>query len=447
MASKRFTRSFFALVCAQVISLLGDRIVAFALPLYVLGLTGSSSLFSVVTASALVPYIVLTPIGGIVADRVRRGRLMACLDLVLATVCVGFLLLEGACDLVALSVAAMVALYAVQAFYAPTVQATVPGIVARGSLVTATAITNQVNSLAGLVGPFVGGMLFGFFGLGPILVVGAVAFVASSAIVASLVRPPAVRRAADIGCACPSGRAGGRGSVPRRGPIAIARADMREGLAHLRRNPIIVRVCLLAAAANLVMSAFTTVALPVVVTQILGLSNQLMGTAEAVVSAGALAGGALAAVLGARLRFSRAPLFFLIGALTFLPLAVVLWLGPHLGWAPLATFAGVVACLFACTMGCQVFSIQSVSYVQLSTPPDLLGKVISLAVAMCMVATPVGQLVWGVTFDVFRDQAFLLALVVGVVGVALALLTWRTCGRAPDPGLGDEPRRADGVGM
>ena len=33
MASKRFTRSFFALVCAQVISLLGDRIVAFALPL------------------------------------------------------------------------------------------------------------------------------------------------------------------------------------------------------------------------------------------------------------------------------------------------------------------------------------------------------------------------------------------------------------------------------
>ena len=418
----RFSRSFFALVCAQVVSLLGDRIVSFALPLYVLGLTGSSSLFSVVTASALVPYVVLTPIGGVVADRVRRGRLMACLDLVLAAVCVGFLLLEGVCDLVALSAVAMIMLYAVQAFYIPTVQATVPGIVARDALVTATAVTNQVSSLAGLVGPFVGGMLFGYFGLEPILAIGAVAFVVSSAIVAGLVRPPAVRRADCAGEGRPQG------------VFAIVGGDVREGLAYLRANPFIVRVCLLAAMANFVMSAFVTVALPVVVTQILGLSDQLMGTAQAVASMGALVGGAVAAVRGSRLRFSRAPLFFLLASLTFVPLALAIYLGEQPGVAPIAAYAGVVACLFACMLSCQVFSIQCTSFVQLSTPDALLGKVISLVTAACMVATPAGQLVWGVAFDVFRGQAPVLALVVGVVSTLLALLTLRVFRGAPESG-------------
>ena len=72
-----FNRSFVSVVFAQIASLFGDAVLRFALPLYVLNLTGSAALMGAVAAAAWLPYIVLTPIGGVAADRVNKRRIMA----------------------------------------------------------------------------------------------------------------------------------------------------------------------------------------------------------------------------------------------------------------------------------------------------------------------------------------------------------------------------------
>lgn len=394
----RYSRAFYALLVAQVISLIGDRIVAFALPLYVLDVTGSATLFSTVTACALVPYILLTPLGGVVADRVDKRRLMACLDLVLVAICAVFLWAESRLDLAMLSMLAMVGLYAVQAFYAPTVQASVPRIVARDGIVTATAVINQVSSLAGLVGPFAAGMLYGFFGLTPILAVGAAAFAASSLLVASLVRVPRSHRGDFLGS-----------------PLAIVRRDLAEGLHSVLSRPVVRSTLLFVMALNAVMSAFASVSMPVLVTQVLALPSQYLGVAEAVTMLGGFAGAGCVAVLGSRLRFAQAGRSVLVAGAAFGAMALVL--GLPVG--QMGTFVGVVACLFA-VLGCaQAFSVQAISYVQLTTPEHLIGKVVAILTAGCMVAMPVGQLIWGVAFDVARDSAPLLALGVAVVTVIM----------------------------
>lgn len=398
LAGARYSRAFYALLVAQVISLMGDRIVAFALPLYVLDITGSATLFSTVTACALVPYILLTPLGGVVADRVDKRHLMACLDLALVAICVVFLWVEGCVDLAVLSMAAMVGLYAVQAFYAPTVQASVPRIVARDGIVTATAVINQVSSLAGLVGPFAAGMLYGFFGLTPILVVGAVAFAVSSVLVASLVHVPRLAREASSGS-----------------PLAIVASDLKEGLRSILSRPVVRSTLLFVMALNAVMSAFVSVSMPVLVTQVLELPSQYLGVAEAVTMMGGFAGAGCVAVLGSRLRFARAGRFVLVAGAFFGAMALVLGLLA----GQMATFVGVVVCLFG-VLGCaQAFSVQAISYVQLTTPEHLIGKVVAILTAGCMVAMPVGQLVWGVAFDVARNSASLLALGVAVVTVVM----------------------------
>lgn len=396
----RFSRAFYALVAAQVISLMGDRIVAFALPLYVLQATGSATLFSVVTACALVPYVVLTPLGGVVADRVNKQRLMALLDLVLMAICGVFLLVEGVVDLMVLSIAAMVGLYAVQAFYAPTVQASVPRVVSRDGVVTATAVINQVGSLAGLVGPFAAGMLYGFFGLAPILLVGALAFGLSSLMVASLVKVPSITHAESA-----------------KGPWAIVRADLAEGMRSITSRPVVRRTLVFVMLLNSVLSAFVSVAMPVLVTQVLELPSQYLGTAEAIAMLGGFAGAGCVAALGSRLRFARAGRFVMAAGVGCVGIGLVL----ALPLGPMEAFAGVVGCLFA-VLGCaQAFSVQAISYVQLTTPEHLIGKVVAILSAGCMVATPVGQLVWGVVFDVARDGVVLLALVAAMGTLALGL--------------------------
>ncbi len=68
MEQKLISKDFMLVVIGQIISLFGNAAIRFALPLYLLNQTGSSVLYGTVTACALIPAILLSPIGGIVAE-------------------------------------------------------------------------------------------------------------------------------------------------------------------------------------------------------------------------------------------------------------------------------------------------------------------------------------------------------------------------------------------
>ena len=92
MNQKLFTKDFTLVVIGQIISLFGNAAVRFALPLYLLNLTGSSALYGTVTACAFIPSILLSPVGGIVADRVNKRNIMVILDFFTAAVILTFFL-------------------------------------------------------------------------------------------------------------------------------------------------------------------------------------------------------------------------------------------------------------------------------------------------------------------------------------------------------------------
>ena len=78
--TKLFKRDFTLVVMGQIISLFGNAILRFALPLYLLRETGSSTLFGIVTACSFAPMVVLSMIGGVLADRVNKRNIMVGLD-------------------------------------------------------------------------------------------------------------------------------------------------------------------------------------------------------------------------------------------------------------------------------------------------------------------------------------------------------------------------------
>ena len=82
-----FPRDFILVVLGQVISLFGNAILHFALPLYLLRETGSSALFGAVTACSFLPLVLMAPMGGAVADRVNKRTMMAGLDFLLQGWC------------------------------------------------------------------------------------------------------------------------------------------------------------------------------------------------------------------------------------------------------------------------------------------------------------------------------------------------------------------------
>ena len=413
------SRSFVSLVIVQIASLFGSAVLRFALPLYVLDLTESATLMAAVTAAAWLPYIVLTPIGGVAADRVNKKRIMAVLDAIMAATCVVYLGLEGAIDLVGLSVFALVVLYAAQSVYQPTVQAAVPFLVPRQGVVRATAVVSQISALSGLVGPVVGGLVFGLFGIGPVVAVSGVAFALSAVLIVATVRIPhdAVERS-DAGV------------------IRTVLGDISESLSFLRRDrPVILKAIFLAAGINLTLTALILVGTPVIVTQVLGLPNQYMGFAEGALALGGLAGGIAVGALASRLKIERAPLLLLLATLALVPVAAVLGVPMD----PLVAYGVLVVSLFASMACATMFSIQAVSFVQMETPGHLVGKVIALMMSLANCAQPVGQLVYGGLFDALRADLVPVVLGTAAVSFAIGLATWRVLGR----GLRDvEPERS-----
>ena len=413
------SRSFVSLVIVQIASLFGSAVLRFALPLYVLDLTESATLMAAVTAAAWLPYIVLTPIGGVAADRVNKKRIMAALDAIMAATCVVYLGFEGAIDLVGLSVFALVVLYAAQSVYQPTVQAAVPFLVPRQGVVRATAVVSQISALSGLVGPVVGGLVFGLFGIGPVVAVSGVAFALSAVLIVTTVRIPhdAVERS-DAGV------------------IRTVLGDIAESLSFLRRDrPVILKAIFLAAGINLTLTALILVGTPVIVTQVLGLPNQYMGFAEGALALGGLAGGIAVGALASRLKIERAPLLLLLATLALVPVAAVLGVPMD----PLVAYGVLVASLFASMACATMFSIQAVSFVQMETPGHLVGKVIALMMSLANCAQPVGQLVYGGLFDALRADLVPVVLGTAAVSFAIGLATWRVLGR----GLRDvEPERS-----
>ena len=91
-------RSFTLLLLGQISSLTGNLTLKFALSMYVLERTGSASVFAGLLALSMLPTVLLSPLGGLLADRADRRKVMVALDLLsgLAVLCAGLALLPSA---------------------------------------------------------------------------------------------------------------------------------------------------------------------------------------------------------------------------------------------------------------------------------------------------------------------------------------------------------------
>ena len=192
-SARLFSRDFTLMVIGQIISLLGNAVLRFALPLQVLDATGSAAAFGGVLALSMVPVLLCSPLGGVLADRVPRQRIMWGLDFSTAALAAGYGLLFAGGHSVAAVGGMMVLLSAIQALYQPAVQASIPVLAAEEHLPAANGVVAQVQALSSLLGPVLGGVLYGWVGLAPIVWVGAACFF-GSAVMELFLRIPFHRR-------------------------------------------------------------------------------------------------------------------------------------------------------------------------------------------------------------------------------------------------------------
>ena len=395
MNHKLLGKDFALVVAGQIVSLFGNAILRFSLPLFLLRETGSSALFGAVTACSLLPMIVLSLLGGVLADRVNKRNIIVILDFSTAGIIAGFSILMGTAPAIPLFIVTLMLLYGISGTYQPAVQASIPALVAKDHILTASAIVNQIGSMANFIGPVIGGWIYGLWGLEPILEISVGCF-ALSAVMEIFIKIPFVKR-------------------PREKPaLQIARQDLLEGCRFLRVDqPVFLKVSLIIAGLNLILSAMITVGIPVLTVEHLGFSDQLLGVAQGLLAAGGVLGGLLTALLGKRLQPERAYVFLILCAmLTLLMGAGILWSNtPYLKYLILSG-TGTAITIFS-----TMFSIQMLAVVQRETPERLIGKVIACIMTLIMCAQPIGQLIYGI----FLEQISAVPIITGAGAISMCI--------------------------
>lgn len=397
-----WNRNFLMVVVGQIISLFGNAILRFALPLYLLNETGSAALFGIVSACAFIPMIVLSPVGGIFADRVNKRNIMVVLDFATALLVLAVALLLGKINLVALLFGAMFILYGVQGAYQPAVQASIPALLQEEHIMQGNAVINLVSSFSSLIGPVIGGALFGFYGIMPILYVSVVCFLLS-AIMEIFIQIPYEKKKA-------------QGNI-----FVIGFRDLKESFHYMsKEQPLIIKFSLAIAAINMILSALVIIGLPVIVTQMLAFdsetANRLYGYAEGVMAMGSLCGGLGAGILAGKIKTRNGYLLLFYAALTLIPIGAATLL-------PISAMLSYIIIMVSCFVMmflATLFSIQLMSYLQIIVPADMIGKVISCAMCIGMCASPIGQAIYGGLFEGMQGHIYVIFFAAAVLMVALA---------------------------
>ncbi|MCF6524357.1 MFS transporter [Streptomyces sp. JJ36] len=350
-------RNYTLLSAAAVITGLGGSGALIASAFAVLAAGGDGTDVGLVAAARTVPLVLFVLVGGAVADRVPRHRVMVAAN---ALNCAS----QGVFAALVLAgeprLWQMVLLSALggtgQAFFAPAAEGMVLSSVTAEQSARAFAVFRVGMNGAHIGGAALGGALVAAAGPGWVLALDAAAFAVAGALRAFL----------DLS------------GMPRRGPGAGLLADLRDGWREVTGRPWLWSVVVQFAVVNAVVAAAEAVYGPLVAEEHLG-GARPWGLALAAFGAGTVGG----ALVMTRWRPRR---ILLAGALSVFPLAL-----PSAALAVPVSAAALVAVMFTTGVCVEVFAVTWMSALHQEVPEEKFSRVSSYdwlgSIALVPVAT------------------------------------------------------------
>jgi MFS family permease len=386
----------------QSISLIGTWMQMTAQSWLVLSLTHSATTLGVIVALQTLPVLVLTPYGGVIADRVDKRRLMVMLQAAMGVqaLILGVLTITGAVTVFEIGALALL-LGLNNAFENPSRQSFMLEMVGPEHLRNAVSLNSTLVNVARVVGPGIGGILIAVVGTGVCFLFNAASFVAVVYSLSTL-NPQLLNPAK------PAGRAKGQ---------------LREGFRYVRRTPGLLIPLIMMAVVGCLAYEFQ-VSLPYLASNGLHAGSSGYGFITAAMGVGAVVCGLVLASRG------RTGVRLLIMA--------VFAFGVALALATVAPDLVTELIAMALVGGASVvFMSAGNATLQLRSDPAMRGRVMALWFVAFQGSTPIGSPIVGAVMSAFGARAglglgALTCFVVGV-GVVLAVRTLRLAGVQVDP--------------
>jgi MFS family permease len=368
-------RSFSLFFAGQAFSYLGDGLRLIAIPLLVYHLTGSAFSVGLTYALELGPFALFGLVGGSLADRLDRRRLMIGCDLVRCAI-VALIALGYAFGFLSLGLlyAGIVVHSIAAAIFLGGQASSIPYIIGKHRATQATSVLLAAEQISQTIVPPIGGALFALLGPFPALAANACTYLISQGSLAVI---------DTLGPAEPSG-------VPSFGAVV---ADVVVGFRYIWRDGALRAL----SAVSLVFNFFglmTGAAFIPFLKRDFGASDAAVGWTLGIAAIGAVAGSWIAGKIPVSWPFGRVVILaYAADGLLFMPVVF--------------THNLAVAIVFlALTNACVLFEVaQIVGWRMRVTPEELVGRVFGAARLIVLIGTVPGALIGGALADHYGARA------------------------------------------
>ena len=352
-------------------------------------LTGSALALGATLAINTAPQLFFGLAIGAWTDRTDRKRLMIVVDL-LSAVTIASVAVASAAGLLSLwwIYAVVFVSSTLSIFFVAAEFGAIPSLVDSGELVGANGRIQASFAAASVLGPLAAGALLVFVPVEVILLLDAVSFVISAAMLSLIARPfnaPIEKKKTSI------------------------RQDIVEGLRYVLSHPVLRNISLMMALINMVGAT--------VFAEIVLFAKQALRAEDSEVALLFAAGGAGVVVLSLAAGPLRKRLSFGNVALGALMLSGLLTV-----WLAYTTSLWLAIVLWGVSSGLGIlFNINTGSLRQAIVPNQMLGRVISIAMVLAWSANPIGALAGGLLIERTGDVRLIYA-VIGLLTFVIALV-------------------------
>ena len=374
-------KNFIIVVTGQILSLFGNAIQRFCMSLYILDLTGSAAVFSIILAVSTIPYVLFAPIAGLLADTVNRKKIMVCLDIFSAALMTIYavILVTGRDNRIIVG-SVMFMLSTIYTLYSPAVTACIPQIVRKEELTSANGIIQQVAAVVNLVAPVIAGLLFSFVKIELIVILNAISFVLSAILEMFLDIPDLELK------------------EKHKNPITKSLNEMKKSFIYLSVNKkIVLGIIVSYALTNIFVVPILSIVSPYFIKVKLNMSSAIYGFVEAIFVLGMIIGGILITLRPRMFKMEELHKTMYPMVIAIITMGISTCLSMENKFVIIGIYSvGGLGIMLSLALS----NVMSLTYIQKEVKEEMLGKVSAFSTAVATVSVAPGQLIYGQLVDI-----------------------------------------------
>ncbi|GAB6189988.1 MFS transporter [Marinitoga arctica] len=387
--------NFLLFVLGRIVSLIGSGIQMVAMPLFILDLTGSGTQMGLFAMISMIPALIIAPFAGVLGDRFNRKNIMVIMDYFRGAIIL-FMAYLTFNDYITLSIlfAMQVIISLFDSLFGAATSAMIPDLVPEKDLMKAVSTTESLSSASMIIGPVLGGVIYGLFGMKWVFLFNGTSFILSALSEMFIKYKKTSNLSSKIN-------------------LKIFYKDIKDAIEFIFESTVLRNLMIMAIFLNFLFNPMFVVLFPYTFREVIGFSPQQYGLLETMWTLGIMLGNIILAIFFSKSK-NRKLLKNGIYGMVGLNLLLAIFLIPRIrGYFSIWKIFLIVGSIITFMGISNAFVNTPISvFFQRIIPNEKRSKIFSVIGVLFQAATPVGMAIMGFLVDKYEVHILFIVLAI-----------------------------------